>query len=182
MVRIRSLTVATLVVALASGFMVACVPPDDVSGTGASALAQAEANKETMRRFVDAMNAQDFDGLDEFVSTDVVRTSPSTPDVVVQNLEQFKAFLRQDLEGVPDAVQEIRMMVAEGDQVAVWANYSGTQTGPMGAFPATGGRVDLDFAGILRFDGGKIAEIHVVWDNLGMLVQLGHLEPPAPGQ
>ena len=182
MVRIRSLPLATLFVALASGLTVSCAPPDEGSGPEASALAQTEANKETMRRFVDAMNARDFDALDELVSPDVVRESPSTPGVVVQNLEQFKEFLRQDLEGVPDAVQEIRMMVAEGDRVAVWANYSGTQTGPMGAFPATGARVDLDFAGILRFEDGKIAEIHIVWDNLGMLVQLGHLEPPGAGE
>jgi steroid delta-isomerase-like uncharacterized protein len=182
MVRFQSLPVATLFAALASGFLVACAPPDDAPAAGSSALAQAEANKETMRRFVDAMNARDFDGLDELVSPDVVRESPSTPGLVVQSLEQFKEFLRQDLEGVPDAVQEIRMMVAEGDRVAVWANYSGTQTGPMGAFPATGARVDLDFAGILRFEDGKIAEINVVWDNLGMLVQLGHLELPGAGQ
>ncbi len=70
------------------------------------------------------------------------------------------------------------MMVAEGDRVAVWANYSGTQSGPMGAFPPSDRQVDLDFAGILRFEDGKIAEIHVVWDNLDMLVQLGHLSPP----
>jgi steroid delta-isomerase-like uncharacterized protein len=182
MIRIGSLPVATLFVALASAITVACSTPDENSGPEASALAQAAANKETMRRFVDAMNARDFDALDEFVSPDVVRESPSTPGVVVRSLDQFKDYLRQDLEGVPDAVQEIRMMVAEGDRVAVWANYSGTQIGPMGGFPATGGRVDLDFAGILRFEEGKIAEINVVWDNLGMLVQLGHLEPPGSGQ
>lgn len=139
---------------------------------------RAEANKRTVRRFVATINRRDFDALDEFVARDVVRHSPATPGVAVTNLEEFKAYLRRDLEGVPDAVQEVRIMVAEDDKVGLWANYSGTQDGPLGPFPASGKRVDLDFAGVLRFEEGLIAEIWVVWDNLSMLTELGHLAPP----
>lgn len=135
-------------------------------------------NEEVVRRFVSAINERDFDALDELVASDVVRHSPSTPGVTVTSREEFKGFLRQDLAAFPDATQEIRMMVAEGDRVAVWAEYSGTQDGPMGPFPATGRTVELEFAGILRLEGGRIAEIWVVWDSLSVLTQLGHLEPP----
>ncbi len=147
-------------------------------GCGSSPEAQASANKALVERFVSAMNERDFDALDDLVAPDIVRHSPSTPGVVVRNLDELRAFLRQDLAGVPDAVQEIRMMVAEGDMVAVWANYSGTQDGPLGPFPASGRPVDLDFAGFLRIADGRIAEIWVVWDNFSMLSQLGHLAPP----
>ena len=54
------------------------------------------------------------------------------------------------------------------------------QDGPMGPFPATGNPVSLEYAGFLRIEDGMIAEMWVVWDNLGMLVGLGHLEPPGP--
>lgn len=142
-------------------------------------VAQVEANKEVVRRFVAATNARDFDALDELVAPDVVRHSQSTPGVTVGSLDEFKAFLRQDLTAVPDAVQTLRMIVAEGDLVAVWANYAGTQTGPMGPFPPSGRKLDLDFAGVLRIDDdGHIAEIWVVWDNVAALTQLGHMEPP----
>jgi steroid delta-isomerase-like uncharacterized protein len=143
---------------------------------------EAATNKEVMRQFVAAMNARDLDALDELVAADVMRHSPSTPGVEVSNLEQFKEFLRQDFAGVPDAVQTVRWMVAEGDKVAVWANYSGVQSGSMGPFPASNKRVDLDFAGVLRFEDGKIVEIRVVWDNLSMLAALGHLPPPGSAQ
>ena len=65
----------------------------------------AQANKEVVRRFVEAINRRDFDALDDLVAPDVRRHSPSTPGVTVENLDDFKAFLRQDLRGVPDAVR-----------------------------------------------------------------------------
>jgi steroid delta-isomerase-like uncharacterized protein len=138
----------------------------------------ASANKDVVRSFVAAINDRDLEALDRLVAPDVKRHSPSTPDVTVNSLDDFRAFLRQDLASVPDSRQEIRMMVAEGDKVAVWMNYSGTQAGPLGPFPATGRPVDLDFSGILRLENGRIAEMWVVWDNLGMLTALGHLPPP----
>jgi predicted ester cyclase len=169
-----------LTIALASALALGCgtsEPPLPAAGTEAVGD-PAEANKQVVRRFVAAMNAREFDALDGLVSSEVVRHSPSTPGLEVRNLEQFKAFLQGDFDAVPDSVQEIRLIIAEGDRVGVWANYSGTQTGQMGPFPPTGGRVDLDFAGFLRLEDGKIAEIQVVWDNLGMLTALGHLSPP----
>lgn len=165
---------------LIAGLVAGCTPPRDTSGTATSGSESTAANKEVVRRFVTAINERRFDDLDELVSPDVTRHSPSTPGLEVRSLAQFKDMLREDLTGVPDALQEVRILVAEGDLVALWANYSGTQDGPIGPFPATGRRVDADFAGILRLEGGMITEINVVWDNLSMLVQLGHLEPPAP--
>lgn len=164
-----------LVLALVLG--TGCAAPDGTQPR--SVDSPTELNKEIVRRFVEAMNERRFDDLDELVSPDVVRHSPSTPGLEVRNLDQFKDFLRQDLTSVPDAMQEIRMMVAEGDLVAVWAGYSGTQDGPLGPFPPTGRPVEIDFAGFLRLEEGLITEIHVVWDNLNMLVQLGHMELPA---
>lgn len=151
------------------------------SGCAESPQERANRNKEVVRSFVAAINDRDFVALDALVAPDVVRHSPSTPGVTVENLGELKAFLREDLAGVPDAVQEIRMILAEGDRVALWANYSGTQDGPLGPFPPSGRSVDLDFAGILRLENERIAEIWVVWDNLSMLTQLGHLEPPRAG-
>lgn len=142
----------------------------------------AEAvNKEIVRRMVEAINERDFAALDEVVAADIERHSAATPGVEVRSLQQFKAFLHQDLTAVPDAQQEIQLMVAEGDMVAVRAIYRGTQTGPMGPFPPSGKNVELPFLGILRIEDGKIAEIWVEWNNLAILEQLGHLPPEMEG-
>ncbi|NIP83299.1 MAG: hypothetical protein GWM90_30375, partial [Gemmatimonadetes bacterium] len=104
-----------------------------------------EANKRLVRAFVQAINDRDFDALDDLVAEDLVRHSPSTPGLIVRSREDFKAFLREDVAAVPDSKQTIRMMVAEGDMVAGWNTYAGTQTGAMGPYPPSGKRVELDF-------------------------------------
>ncbi len=143
--------------------------------------APTEANKQTVRGMVDAINARDFAALDTLVAPDIRRHSAATPDVEVTNLEEFKAFLRQDLAAVPDAQQEIRLMLAEGDLVAVYAMYRGTQEGAMGPFPPSNEHLELPFIGILRVQQGRIAEIWVEWDNLNALTQLGHFPPADAG-
>jgi len=70
--------------------------------------------------------------------------------VTVKSLEQFKEFLRQDNTVFPDSIQTPKHMLAEGDMVAVWVTYEGTQKGQMGPFPPSGRRMALDFGAFLR--------------------------------
>jgi steroid delta-isomerase-like uncharacterized protein len=137
----------------------------------------AGQNKDIVRSFVDAMNNRDYDRLDELVKPDLVRHSQATPGVQVRSLEEFKQFLQQDAQTFPDGHQTIEMMVAEGNKVAVYATYTGTQEGPFGPYPPTGKTMELKFLAVLRLEGEKIAEIWVEWDNLAALTQLGHFSP-----
>lgn len=137
------------------------------------------ANKLLVEHMVGAVNARDLDALDTVVAVDVVRHCQATPDVVVESLDDFKAFLQQDFAAVPDSVIEVRQILAEDDLVSVWCTYSGTQEGQMGPFPPSGKRLTVDFGSHLRIADGKIAEMWVTWDNLYGLVQLGHIDPGA---
>lgn len=134
-----------------------------------------EQNKELVRSFVAAVNARDREGLAGIVTADVVRHSPATPDVTVANFDDLWSFLEQDFAAIPDSVVTLDTLVAEDDLVACWATYSGAQTGPMGPFPPSHERASLEFCGILRIRDGRIAEIRVVWDNVDLLTQLGHM-------
>lgn len=67
----------------------------------------------------------------------------------------------------------------EGDRVAFYGKFKGTQEGPMGPFPATGKQLESEMAGMFRIHDGKIAELWITWDNVAGLVQLGHFPPPA---
>jgi steroid delta-isomerase-like uncharacterized protein len=140
-----------------------------------------EENRSLVRRFGEAMNSRHLDALDEIVAADFVRHCQATPGVDVRSREEFKEFLRQDAAAFPDSIQVARHVVAEGDLVAVWATYEGTQQGPMGPFPTSGRRMQLDFAAFLRIEDGRIAEMWGTWDNVAGLVQLGHF-PPASGK
>ncbi len=136
---------------------------------------RVEDNRLLVRRFGEAMNNRQFDLLDDIVAPSFVRHCQATPDVDVRSLEAFKAYLRQDTTVFPDSVQTLTHQVAEGDLVAVWATYEGTQKAPMGPFPASGKKMQLEFGAFLRVLNGKITEMWVTWDNLAALAQLGHL-------
>ena len=75
----------------------------------------------------------------------------------------------------PDSVQTIKLLIAEGDLVAAWTAYEGTQQGPLGPFPPSGRRAQFDFGAVFRIEDGKIAEWWVTWDNMTILRALGHL-------
>jgi len=140
-----------------------------------------EANTAVVLNMIEAVNQRNFDALDAFISPDVKRHSGATPGLVVESLEDFKAFLHQDLAAVPDAIQTVNFIFADEDYVAVHATYAGTQDGHMGPFPPSGKPLELSFIGLLRIEDGKIAEIWVEWDNLNALGQLGHFPPPGNG-
>ena len=75
----------------------------------------------------------------------------------------------------PDSVQTITHLVAEGNLVAIWATYEGTQKGSLGPFPPSGLRARFDFGAVFRVESAKIAEWWVTWDNTAILRALGHL-------
>jgi predicted ester cyclase len=140
---------------------------------------EGKKNKELVAEAFAVVEAGEFEKLDQFIAADYVRHCQATPDVEVTNLEQFKEFLINDRKTVSDPKIVIHRLVAEDDLVSFWATYSGIQDGPMGPYPATGKRLELDFAGMHRIADDKVAESWIIWDNLSGLAQLGHF-PPAP--
>jgi steroid delta-isomerase-like uncharacterized protein len=151
--------------------MVGCAP---------SPTAQLEANKDLVRQFIEALNAADLEALDEIVTEDFARHSQATAGPQVSSREEFIQLQESFLAIFPDQRVTIRKLVAEADEVAALATYSGTQTGAMGDFPATGKSVESTFLAVFRVDAGRIAELWVEWDNVAMLTQLGLFPPPPP--
>jgi len=46
---------------------------------------------------------------------------------------------------------------------------------PWGRSPASGKHASAEFAGTFRIEHGQIAEVRLVWDNVSLLKQLGHM-------
>lgn len=137
-----------------------------------------EANKNLIHRFIEAVNAADWDALDELLTQDFKRHCQATPDVQVNSSEEFIQLQKSFLKSMPDQKIRAEMIIAESDKVAVYATYTGTLTGPMGEFPATGKSMASKFITIFRIEANQIAEIWVEWDNLSMFTQLGLFPPP----
>jgi predicted ester cyclase len=69
------------------------------------------------------------------------------------------------------------LLLAEGECVAFYNTYAGTQTGQWGPLPPSGKRFELDISGVFRIANGRIAEMWITWDNLALLTQLGRWPP-----
>jgi len=139
----------------------------------------AQQNKVIITKAFEVVGAGDYDKMDTYISNNYVRHSQATPDLNTRSLSEFKEFIRQDRLVIPDQQLEIKKLIAEGDLVAFWAIYKGTQTGQMGPFPPSNKYVELEFSGFHRLEDGKIVETWITWDNIAFLSQLGHF-PPVP--
>ena len=140
----------------------------------------SESNKQLVRAFADAGNASDLDAFDTLLAPGFLRHCEATPEIAVTTREGFKDFYRETAKTFPDQRMTLETLVSEGDRVAFWGTFSGTQEGPMGPFPPTGRRMESQIGGMFRIEEGRIAELWVTWDNLAGLAQLGLFPPPGP--
>ena len=96
-----------------------------------------------------------------------------------QTLADFKVFYAAYRNAFPDVTIRIDDLVAEGDIVAARWSGTGTHRGDGLGFPATGRFVQFSGVTFARIAGGKLAEGWNVFDQLGMLQQLGVASVPA---
>jgi steroid delta-isomerase-like uncharacterized protein len=73
----------------------------------------------------------------------------------------------------PDVRFTVHDLFAEGDRVVARWSYIATNTGPFLGRPATGKQVTDTGINIFRIENGKIADMWLVQDSLGLLQQLG---------
>ena len=133
-----------------------------------------ESSKALIRDFVRAINARNWDRLDELVAPGFVRHSHAAGEPGVRSREELKAFLRREFETFPDAVEQVEDLIAESNKVAARHSFRGTQRGPLGDHPPTGKVLASTYLAIYRIEEGRIAEAWAEWDNLHGLAQLGH--------
>lgn len=135
----------------------------------------SKSSKDLVRRFAEVGNSGDWEAFTDLLTADFVRHCEATPEVNVTSCEDFKQFYRDTAATFPDQHMHIDMLVAEGDLVAFWGTFTGTQQGPMGPFPPTGKPMQVDISGVFRIESGRITEEWVTWDNLAAFAQLGLL-------
>lgn len=155
---------------MATLFLAGCTSsPDD----------ELARNKEVVLRFIEISNEATWDQLADVMAADFNRHSAATAGDPVRSREAFIALQQGFMTTFPDQHVRLDHMIAEGDHVAIRASYIGTQSGPLGDFPASGNTVDGPFIAFFRIESGKIAELWVEWDNVSLLTQLGIFPPPA---
>jgi steroid delta-isomerase-like uncharacterized protein len=137
-----------------------------------------ENNKAAVRRFNEAFNAGDLDAATAVFAANAVIHNSGAPDPL--NVEGFKQFGGVFRTAFPDGTLTIDDLIVEGDKVVSRVTYRGTHTGDMMGIPPTGKPVAVSAILIDQFTDGKIVESWRLFDQMGMMQQLGLA--PAPGQ
>jgi steroid delta-isomerase-like uncharacterized protein len=130
------------------------------------------ANKELSRRFTELFSADDEALADEVLAPDVVFHG-TTGDGELRGIDEMKAFVAQYRRAFPDARSTVEDQLADGDKVVTRWRARGTHRGELGPMPATGREFEMDGVTIERIADGRIAEVWVARDELGLLRQLG---------
>lgn len=131
-----------------------------------------------MRRVSQAVwNDGELDLIDELFAPDYVRHGgpPGTvtgPEGERRHREGFRM-------AFPDLIIEADDIVAEGDRVAIRYTWRGTYQGTWPGLPVGGKPVTMSGIAIHRLCGGKLTDLWVVGDELGLMRQLGAL-PESP--
>ena len=136
-----------------------------------------ETNKAVVHRYVEeGYNAGNMAVIDELFATDFVNHDPSAP--TVRDLEGMKQLILAQHAAFADLRTTIEDLVADGDKVVKRFIVRGTHTGDFNGIPATGKQFTLEGIDILRLVNGKIQEIWIGYDMLGVLQQLGVMPQP----
>lgn len=138
---------------------------------------QIDAHKATLVRMLAGISAGDINGFVDSLAPDYVRHCQAMPPELqeIRGREAMRSWLLANKATFPDYREDIEMLVGEGEFLAWRSVGQGTQSGPMGPFPATGKRMRIAIIGMHRFENGKVAETWTSWDNMSALMQLGLL-------
>ena len=132
----------------------------------------SEENKAVVRRGFEAFNSGNLDILDEVYAQEV--KYHGAVGVEIGSLEGLKEYLNAFRTAFPDIRVTVESSISEGDLVATHATAVGTHEGELGDIAPTGKRAEgVRGFGMYRVRGGKIVEEWEVFDQMGMMQQLG---------
>jgi steroid delta-isomerase-like uncharacterized protein len=145
----------------------------DVSASYQRWRAEGSAQKEVaLRVFEEVISGGDMAAADALITQDFVDHFAMRRGAA-SGLGGFKAGLEMIRSAFPDWRSEVEDMVEEGDKVAVRWRVRGTHNGSFMGFEGTGKVIEMEEAGVMRFEGGKLAELWRVADEVALMQQLG---------
>lgn len=131
-----------------------------------------EQNKDVVQRYIEAMNAGDFEALKELMSDDYgihspsVYSEPTSREKLIENYEEArKAF--------PAFTWDIEDMVASADKIICRMIVSGTFKGGVPGVPEGEKTFRFGLITIMRLQDGKVVEEWQEDDQLGFARQMG---------
>ena len=133
-----------------------------------------KSNKDFIQAYTeDFWNNQNIAAFEKYFSTDFI-IHLDDGDL---NYEQFNGFCKSYFSAFPDIHITTDDLIAEEDKVTKVWTMNGTHKSEFIGVPATGNRVMIKGIEVFRIADGKIAEIWISMNNLGLMQQLGVIPP-----
>ena len=134
----------------------------------------AEQNKTVARRFlVEVFGGGNLDLADELIAPNHVSSGPGTLPGLPSGPEGQRQLIGFYRSAFPDVQFTVEDQIAEGERVVTRWTAQGTHTGEFAGLPPTGRAATVTGVGIDRIVDGKIVESWGIFDQFGMLQQLG---------
>ena len=138
-----------------------------------------ETNKTVARRFLEEVwNKGNLAVLNEIIAKDHVNSGPGTLPGLPAGPEGSKQLVTVYRNAFPDVHFTIDEQIAEGDKVVTRWTAHGTHQGELVGIPATGKSSTVTGINVDRVVNGKIAESWGIFDQFGMMQQLGVIPMP----
>lgn len=134
-------------------------------------------HKEIVRRISEEAFAEgNLDVIDEYYAEDFVAHNPALPERM-EGRDEYKKFIETTRTAFPDLESTTEDLIAEGDEVVERHAATGTHDGEFLGIEPTGKSVEIEGISIIRFEGDQIVEAWEQADMLGLMQQLGVVEP-----
>jgi len=131
---------------------------------------RSDAEEFVADAFTETMSEGNVDAIEEYFSESVAyhRSSGELAGrhELVDDVEMFHA-------AFPDLSATIRRIMSQGEKVSFIYTLSGTHEGEFEGIPPTQQEMEAKGAAIVHVADGEIDEYRIVYDNLGMLEELG---------
>ena len=138
-----------------------------------------EANKEIIRKYFKAIDEEgktaNAEILNDFLSEDFIEHDPAPG--IPPTRDGWKQLFKMFAEATP-GYHVINDLIAEDDRVVAHITAYGKHVGTIFGIPATNKEFSMKGIVIWRLKNGKITEHWAQNDMVGMMIQLGVMQPP----
>jgi predicted ester cyclase len=111
----------------------------------------------------------------QYCTPNATFSAQAEPLLDVKTLEQYTAWMKAVTGMLPDARYDLKSFATDEkrNNVAAYAVFHGTHTGPGAAVPPTGRSTSTDYVYVMQFEGDKIAHMTKIWHAGLALKELG---------
>jgi predicted ester cyclase len=136
------------------------------------------SNADAHRRSADLFNRRDWASFMTDYAADCEYIDQAR-NSTAKGREQVQEFEQGWVTAFSDGQMTDAQVIDGGSHTVLLFTGSGTNDGPLGPLPPTGRQVSMRFCEIREYDtDGKAVRGQLFYDQVTMLVQLGHMPPP----